>query len=235
MTETNPIAASELDESEVIAFLRRNPEFLARHPEVLADMRVPHSPGPGAVSLVERQVHILREHNDRLQRRLSQLLRTARENERVGSRLLTLGRGLLEADSLDAVLAIVRDTLLNEFSADIVWIRLIDDAAGQRTARDPARFLLPGAAELEPFAECLEDGAPICGGFDNDRIAALFGADAGELGSTALVPLTAGRPMGLVVLGSRDPRHFHPDMGTLFLAQLGELVTTGVTRHLDGA
>lgn len=233
MTKTDPIAANEPDETTVADYLRRHPDFLARHPGVLADMRVPHAAGPGAVSLVERQIRLLREQNERLQRQLGELLHTARENERVGSRLLALGRGLLEADSLDAVLALVRDALLNEFSADMVWIRLIDGPRGERAREAPERFLPWDAAALDAVATNLHDGRPVCGGLEHARIHGLIGADADALGSAALVPLVAGRPVGIVVLGSHDAGHFHPDMGTLFLAQLGELVTTGVTRHLD--
>lgn len=232
MTRSDPLTSDVPDAASVAAYLRRNPDFLAHHPDVLAALRVPHEPGPGVASLVERQVQALREHNERLERRLGTLLQTARENERVGNSLVGLGRGLLEADSLDAVLALVRDTLLNELSADFVWIRLIDSADGQRAARDPGRFILPDAAELEPFADCLEGGRPVCGGLEHAHIAALCGVDGAELGSAAVVPLVAGRPSGVVVLGSRDGRHFHPDMGTHFLAQLGELVTSGVNRHL---
>ncbi len=232
MNRSEPIPVDEPDADVVAAYLQRHPDFLAQRPELLASLYVPHQPGSGAVSLVERQVQVLREHNERLERQLSQLLQTARENERVGNSLVGLGRGLLEADSLDAVLALVRDALLNEFSADVVWIRLIDTADGRSVARDPARFLAPDAGELAPFAECLDKGRPVCGGLDHDRIAELFGVDVAELGSAAVVPLVAGRPLGVVALGSRDSRHFHPDMGTHFLAQLGELVTSGVSRHL---
>jgi uncharacterized protein len=234
MTETNTLTATDLDDAAIADYLRRHPDFLAHHADVLAALHVPHRPGGGVVSLIERQVEVLRAHNEALEERLTDLLRTARENERVGARLLGLGRGLLEADSLDAVLALVRDALLNEFSADFVWIRLIDEPAGERAARTPERFLRADAPELAPFVTCLEQGQPVCGGFDHERITALCASDDAELGSAAVVPLTAGRPIGIVVLASRDPRHFHAGMGTLFLAQLGELVTTGVARHLGG-
>jgi len=234
MTETDSLATGEPDAEAVAAFLRRYPEFLARHPDVLATVRVPHQPGGGAVSLLERQLRLLRERNQQLEQRLAGLLETARENERLGIRLLGLARGLLEADSLDAALALVRDVLLNEFRADAVRIRLIDGgAAGARSAFDRARFLAPGAAELTHFADCLETGEPVCGGIELERMAALFGEDAASLASAAVVPLVAGRPLGLVGLASRDGAHFHPDMGTLFLTQLGEIVTAGVQRHLE--
>lgn len=233
MTDPDAAGASTLDEDEVVDFLRQHPDFLAHHPELLAGMRIPHNPGPGAISLIERQVAVLRERNRRLEARLSELLHTARDNERVGARLLTLGRGLLEAESLDGVFALVRDTLLSEFAADEVVIRLIDTEDGHHAARDPERFVRPADSAIAAFDDFLRRGEPVCGEVTRQQQEALFGDEAGHAGSCALVPLRSGRALGLIGLASRDPGHFHAGMGTLFLAQLGELVSAGVAVHLD--
>jgi len=235
MTMTDPDAVSEsrLDDSVVADYLRRHPDFLARHPDVLAEMRVPHDPGTGVVSLIERQVSVLRERNQRLESRLGELLQTARDNERVGARLLALGRGLLEAESLDGVIALVRDTLLSEFAADEVIIRLIDTEDGHHAERDPERFVRPGDPVIAPFDDFLRRGEAVCGDVTQQQRDALYGDTAEQIGSSALVPLRSGRALGLIGLASRDPRHFHPGMGTLFLSQLGELVSAGVAAHLD--
>lgn len=235
MTMTDPDAVSEtpVDESAVADFLRRHPDFLARHPDLLAEVRVPHDPGAGVVSLIERQVSVLRERNLRLESRLGELLQTARDNERVGARLLALGRGLLESESLDGVVALVRETLLSEFAADEVVIRLIDTEDGHHAERDPERFVRPGDATIAPFDDFLRRGEPVCGDVTRQQRDALHGDAADQIGSSALVPLRSGRALGLIGLASRDSGHFHAAMGTLFLAQLGELVSAGVAAHLD--
>ena len=232
-TPGEQVDVTGIDEDSVAAYLREHPDFLTRHPETLAALEVPHRPGGGAVSLIERQVAVLRQRNERLEQRLAELLRTARDNERVGARLLALGRGLLEADSLDAVLATVRDTLLNEFAADDVAIRLIDTEDGTRAAREPERFARPADPEIEAFNDVLRRGEPVCGDVTAQQQAALFRERAGELGSCALVPLRAGRALGVIGLGSTDPGHFGAAMGTLFLGQLGELVSAGIACHLE--
>lgn len=230
---TGGLATAALDEDTVAEYLRQDPDFLARHPDLLAEMRVPHRPGGGAVSLIERQVEALRARNNRLEQRLGELLRAARDNERLGARLLALGRGLLDADSLDAVLALVRDALLNEFAADEVAIRLIDTDDGGRAEREPQRFVRPGDPAIAAFDDFLRRGEPVCGDVTDQQQHALFGGRAEQLASSALVPLRTGRALGLIGLGSTDPGHFRPDMGTLFLGQLGELVSAGVARHLE--
>lgn len=233
MTDADAVGAASVDEDAVVEFLRQHPEFLARHPATLAEQRIPHQPGSGAVSLIERQVTLLRERNQRLETRLGELLQTARDNERVGARLLALGRGLLEADSLDAVVALVRETLLSEFAADEVVIRLIDTEDGHHAARDPQRFARPGDPAISAFDDFVRRGEPVCGEVTRQQEHALYGERAEQVASSALVPLRSGRALGLIGLGSREAGHFHAAMGTLFLAQLGELVSAGVAAHLD--
>ncbi len=222
------------DESAVLAYLREHPDLLARHPDVLAELDVPHRPGGAAVSLIERQVAVLRQRNAELERRLSELMRTARDNERVGQRLLDLGRGLLEADSVDAVLATVREALLTDAGADYVAIRLLDDN-GDAAQRHPERYMDAHGSDAAAFADLLADGRPVCGTVSKHQLAALFRGDGDELGSAALVPLRAGEPLGVVGIASGDPDRFTSDMGTLFLGQLGELVAAGLTRHIERA
>lgn len=232
-TTQGELRTQTVDDGRVAEYLRAHPDFLLRHPSVLASIDVPHPIAEGPVtSLIERQVAVLRERNARLEERLAELLRTARDNERVGARLLALGRGLLEADSLDSVLATVREALLNEFAADEVAWRLVDTGDGARAADEPARFARPGDPAVRQFDEFLRRGEPVCGAVTTEQQEALFGESARRLASVALVPVQAGRALGVVGLGSTDPGHFRDDMGTLFLSQLGELVSAGVAAHL---
>jgi len=131
------------------------------------------------------------------------------------------------------VLSLVRDALLNEFAADEVAIRLIDTSDGHRADAEPRRFARPSDPAIAAFDDFLRHGDPICGDVTAQQQHALFGSRAERLASSALVPLRSGRALGLIGIGSTDPTHFRADMGTLFLGQLGELVSAGVARHLE--
>ena len=63
---------SKDEERGIVRFLRDHPDFFERHPELLADMLLPHETG-SAVSLVERQVSVLREQWDDFKKKLQQL------------------------------------------------------------------------------------------------------------------------------------------------------------------
>jgi len=61
----------------------------------------------------------------------------------------------------------------------------------------------------------------------------LFGDAGPHLRSFSYIPLRGAEPFGLLALASEDPQRFYPDMGTLYLRRLGELISTALTRHLN--
>jgi uncharacterized protein YigA (DUF484 family) len=62
--------------------------------------------------------------------------------------------------------------------------------------------------------------------------AAWFGEAAGMLKSFAYIALRTDRVFGLLALASEDPQRFYPDMGTLYLRRVGELISTSLVRFL---
>ncbi|OBS08391.1 DUF484 family protein [Acidihalobacter prosperus] len=216
-----------LSETEVADYLRAHPDFFARHLSLLEVLRLPH-PTHGAVSLVERQTAVLRERNRQTERKLKELIQLARENEQLSANLHRLGLGLLQADSLDSVLATTREQLCDEFKADEVVVRLIGTEAAGAPYASPADD--PGLAH---FSGLFEHRRPICGRAERAQLDWLFGGEvADSLGSAVLIPLVDTQPLGVLALGSRDTARFHPSMGTLFLGYLGELVGAAVSNRL---
>jgi uncharacterized protein YigA (DUF484 family) len=71
----------------------------------------------------------------------------------------------------------------------------------------------------------MSQGRPTCGVLQQEQLAYLFGSQAAETGSVALVPITGERTMGILAIGSRDADRFHPGKGTDFLRRLGEVVS----------
>ena len=66
--------------TEIVAkYLRKEPNFLLEHPEILDQLNLPHESGQ-AVSLIEKQVQRLREQNRSLSRKLNQLVQVATDN-----------------------------------------------------------------------------------------------------------------------------------------------------------
>jgi len=208
------------DEAAIVAYLQRHPDFFQHHLPLLAQMHIPHASGQ-AVSLIERQVEALRGENMDLKERLQHLLDMARGNEQLNQRLHHLTLGLLEAADFDEVLTVLEDQLHDEFHADAVEMRLFSATRLREQQEDPAVV----DAELAAFTDFFEQGQPVCGPLTPQQLQFLFGGEADDLGSAALIPLQGNDIMGVLAVGSTDPERFHPDMGTEFLLRMADVVS----------
>ncbi len=217
-------------EQTVAAFLAEHPGFFTRHPELLADLRIPHAGTGRAVSLIERQVQVLRERKQTLERELRQFVAIARQNDQLNAGLHRFALAMFEAPAFDDVLTTAQDMLRHEFRLDAVTVRL------RGGPPDHPASVEPDDRRLDELLE-RAGGKPLCGGGgDAGTLDYLFGREAAEIRSCALIALggrsgPAAGLRGLLALGSRDPQRFQPEMGTVFLVQLGELLARGLARR----
>ena len=77
-----PSSSSELSAAEVSSYLKANPEFFIEQEDLLADLSLPHESGT-AISLLERQVTILRDRGADARQKLDNLLENARNNDQL--------------------------------------------------------------------------------------------------------------------------------------------------------
>lgn len=225
-----PIEQETLTETEVADYLSRHPDFFQHHLEVLETLEVPHPSGE-AVSLVARQLDLLRERNGKLQAQIGDILGIARDNDALFHRIHRLTLALLDANAPESALGALRVALHECFQADFVAVRLLEPRVDSPVAD---LCVAPDAPELEHFNLVLESGKPECGPPDERLAVFLFGADAGEVKSHAVVPLQHAGLRGLLAIGSRDASRFEADMGHLFLVQMGEIVAARLASLVNG-
>ena len=105
-SNTNEIPElTTLTEDQVTDYLCQNPDFLSDKPALLADMNLPHQPGSGTISLVERQVSVLRDRNMDMRHRLNKILENARTNDMLFEKTKRLILAMLNTRQLDDCLA----------------------------------------------------------------------------------------------------------------------------------
>lgn len=209
-----------VDETLIVEHLLANPDFFTRHPEALEALHLPHETG-SAISLVERQVSVLRERNLEMRQRLNNLLTTARENDRLFEKTKRLVLALLEADTLATAVDALVHSLRADYDVQFHSLLLLGEA----------RELPPSAAQVAGVDEAhrhigslLRSNRAICGVLRREELRFLFGADADQIGSVAAVPLCHSRVFGILAIGNSDPNHYRSSMGTLFLSYLAEVL-----------
>jgi uncharacterized protein YigA (DUF484 family) len=221
--EARGVTAVETEEETIAAYLQHNPDFFERHHAVLAKLRLPHARGGSTISLVERQIEVLREKHSAVEAKLAEFVRVARANDTLADKLHRFTRQLLRADSSEAVIATMESSLRMDFDAFHSVLVLI----GSHPEVTPQRFVRVVRADdpnLKSFETLFANGKPRCGQARDSQREFLFGSDANDIGSVALVPLGDKGSIGLLALGSTDRDRFHPGMSTEFLARMADLI-----------
>jgi uncharacterized protein YigA (DUF484 family) len=230
LNEAAAVADPAVDEAQVVAFLKANPDFLARHPELLERLDLRHASG-AAVSLIERQVEILRGKSTRLEDRLKALLDAARDNELRAGNVHKLARSLIRAPTLAATVTALRKCLREDFNVDEAWVG-VSAGALKRHDIEGLHVLEPGGPVAKAFDNFFRTRLLECGPLDEARARLLFPQARQLPTSAAIVPLEKEKDLGMLVLASTDPTRFQPRQGRLFLDMTAELVSAAVRARL---
>lgn len=222
------MSGENFTEAQVAAWLRSRKDFFERHPDLLVELAIPHATG-GAVSLVERQVGVLRERNLELRERLQRLLDVARENDVLFEQIRGLVLALLEARSIPALATALEDELRARFSSEFVSLLLFDidnDSVGggvHSVALQEAQAHVPAL---------VRGRQAVAGQLRREELAFLFGQEGAQVKSCAVVPLHHGRIVGLLAIGASDTEHFRSSMDTLFISFVGDVLARVLTPML---
>jgi uncharacterized protein YigA (DUF484 family) len=221
---------ADAEDAKVVQYLAAHPDFFERHHALLAQLKLPHVRGEGAtVSLVERQVEVLREKNRELEMRLRALVENGHANDQLAEKIHRLSKRLIHARDLHTRVAAVEASLREDF--DVREFVIVLTNADPSLTRNEARYLRVARTDdpgMRSFESLFASGKPRCGRIRDSQRDWLFPSAGLEVGSVALVPLGAGGGLGLLAIASADADHFNPTMSTDFLARIGELVATAL-------
>ena len=217
-----------MDANEVAFYLKENPKFFEDYADVVAEIFVPHPHGGHAIPIAERQIVTLREKNAEFENRLRELVRFGAENDQISEKLHRSTLALIAAPDLETTLAVLYQSLTEDFGVPHVTSRL--------WGKVPEQSYLPELAatsqELREYADQL--GAPYCGPVAPFESGDWF--DAGDAcRSFAFLPLRTAYTFGLLGLGDEDAGRFHAGMGTVYLTRLAELASVATARYLPPA
>ena len=227
------LKSDTIDEQAVGQYLQQHPDLFDRHPQLLTRLRLVHPRTGTTVSLIERQVEVLREKQAASEQKLAEFVRVARANDALADKIHRFTRRLVRTSNRAQALAQVEASLREDFDAYHAVLVLPSAAAGVPQGEAPSRFVRAVPADdaiLKSFESLFGSGKPRCGQVRDTQRDFLFGNDAAAIGSVALIPLGSLSPPGLLAIGSIDRDHFHPGMSTEFLSRMAELIADSLAR-----
>ena len=225
---TNASGVQGITETDIANYLANTPGFFERHAELLGSVQLTSPHGQRAVSLQERQMEMLRDKIRGLEGKIIEMIRNGQDNVGIADKLHRWTRALMLTANAGDLPEVLVHELKHQFLIPQAGIRVWD--------ADPAHAALPFAqpvgGDAKSFASSLS--VPYCGvnaGFE----AAQWLADPSTVMSLALIPLRhapEAPAFGMLVLGSPDPTRYSADMGTDFLARVGDIASAGLARLL---
>ncbi|MDD9889489.1 MAG: DUF484 family protein [Gammaproteobacteria bacterium] len=227
--QVTDVHENEVSEDQVTEYLRSHPDFFARQEDLLAELSLPHESGK-AISLLERQVTILRDRGIEARQKLNNLLENARNNDQLFDTTRNLVLALLRADSITEVANVTQDQLANHDNIDACEIIIVEhpDLNVSHAVRTES------VAKLKTdFSDVFRLKRTHCGPLDQEQIAYLFPAAKNTIRSTALCPvINNSEVLAMLAFGNQTDNYFNVNLDTLFLDFMGHVVGAVLDRHL---
>ncbi|MFT4632405.1 MAG: hypothetical protein ACI8PP_000119 [Candidatus Pseudothioglobus sp.] len=226
-SKTDPQAQTALETTQVEDYLSSHPDFFVTRDALLLDLQLPHIHG-GDVSLVERQVSLLRDRNQDLRKQLEALVSAATTNSDIFLKCQRLVLALLEAkDSAEFYLALEK-SLKRDFKCNAYSLMVFNDDAEQI---NHFTYSVSEATAREYVGSLIKSKKPTLGVLRPAEQDFLFRHASDKVRSAAVLsvkdPATSGSARGqiaLLAIGSDDADYFQPGMGTLFIGFIADVL-----------
>ena len=210
-------------------YLTKNPDFFEQNPDIFEVINISHDSGK-AISLVERQIGIMRERNSEMITQIDQMQAAAKENALLMEKTNRLVLNLIQANDLNSLSKALTVSLKSDFSTEFFSLTLINDDPA--VTKNAVNFISESEAK-SIIGHILSAKKAICGKRKYEEISLLFGNQVGEIGSVLALPLRATNTFGVLALGHSDPEFYTKEIGTVFIDYIGDLLSELIPKHIN--
>lgn len=211
MTDKND-APPPLTADDVIAWLRNNPDFLQRNPDVCDLLAPPREyKGKGVVDFQQFMVNRLRADRDGVIEEARDIVETSRANMNNLSRIHTAVLMLLEARDFEDFIHTLTMDCPSILNVDIMSLVVeAEDGVVPHISVSGVYAVSPGSIDLVMKESAISLEANIRG------LGEIYGGGAGLVNSQALVRMTIDpqMPSAMLAFGSREPELFQAGQAT---------------------
>jgi uncharacterized protein len=227
--DVNSKVNAELSSEQVAEFLKKNPNFFAEHDDLILDLTIPHESGK-AISLLERQVTLLRASGIEARQKLGNLLENARNNDQLFDTTRNLVLALLRARNTTELGEACQDQLGNLANIDALEVIFVQHE--HLNVADTVRTY-PPKKMMQDFKDVFRLKRTHCGAMEKWQLDILFPTAGDSIKSTALCPVVNnGEVFALLAFGSNGEEYFNTNLDTLFLDFIGSVVGAILSKQL---
>ena len=198
----------KLDPKDVEIFLLENLDFFKDREALISELKFNHSSAGSASSLLERQIHRLRDEQKELMDLLSSFMKTASLNEDLFNKSKDLTLSILGSTSKEGITKIVRQTFLEKFNVDVCELSFYENKQIEDLENKTGFSLHKGAIHCGPYAK--------------EKISTIFKKQ--EVQSMVLSVFISGKKIGILALGSFDRSKYLGDEDKTFIQYIRDIV-----------
>ena len=215
----------KVSNKEIAEYLILNPNFFKENPEVLNSIEIIHESG-AAVSLIQKQVELLRSNYNSTTDKLMELLGIAKNNEDIFILTKELILSLINASSIEEIVALIEKSFVADFGAKKSKVLFFTESSKNL----PKGRVKNPAEARNILGNLLKPGKIFCGEVNKKVAKFIFNQKTG-VKEMALVPLNSSSLLGLIALGSDQPGKYSDNKDTLFLDFIAEVVSKLIDSH----
>ena len=213
-----------IDPKLVEEFLILNPDFLYENSHILNALEIVHETG-GAVSLIQRQVEMLRKNYESTSENLIKLIEIAEKNERIFEKTKKLILDLIICENLTEIVSKTEEAFVKDFDTDSCKLLFFKSSSNLPKGR------IIEAKEAHSLIGKKYNATDIfCGPLSEEESNFIFGKRAKVI-DCALVPVKNSNCPGMLALGSKDEQKYSNENDTLFLEFIAEALSRLVDRN----
>lgn len=212
----------EATPKQVADYLLSHPDFLEVNSYLLTELTVKHQSGQ-SISLIERQVSVLRKENQQLKQQLATIINNAKQNDLTLKKTHALILELVGCNSAMEIQVKVESMMINEFGSSACKLWLL----AEKTSDNQLSYQETNT-ELTRF---VERDHVYCGLLREQEKQKLFAEQAEHVGSAAVLSLqNDGKLIAMLAIGNVDKNYYRENMTTSLLDYIGQ-VTSKLLRH----
>tara|TARA_B100000609_G_C17198835_1_gene426913 strand:+ start:1074 stop:1736 length:663 start_codon:yes stop_codon:yes gene_type:complete len=213
-----------IDPKQVEEFLILNPDFLSENSHILNSLEIAHETG-GAVSLIQKQVEMLRKNYESTSGNLVKLIEIAEENEKIFEKTKSLILDLIICENLTEIVSKTEDAFIKSFDSDSCKLLFF-----KKSNNLPKGRIIEAKEAHSHIGKKYNAIDIFCGPVSKEESNFIFGKKAKVI-NCALVPVRNSNCPGMLALGSKDKEKYSNENDTLFLKFIAETLSRLIDRN----
>jgi len=220
--------STELKDSEVAAYLLANPGFFVDRDNLLLKIQVPHK-SKGTISLVEKQLDVIRDRQKETKKQLKEFVYNAERNKEIFDKSRKLILSMIAAKRSSEFFSALEKGLKLDFRSKANSLVVF----GKTKQINHFTSRVPAEAAKKYVGTLMQSKAPSLGTLRPREQDFLFQDQSKKVKSSAVLTIRdKNKYLGMLAIGSSDPEYFTPDMDGIFISFIAEALGKLLPQHL---